>query len=309
MSRGSGVYPSGKGAHEEGAELSAASPAESWASPETDPNLSSPAYRELLEAYRRLEAKTRRLEQAMATAAHELKTPMSIVVGYLDVLLSGQAGPVSERQRAILEDLQANCGRLQEFAQEFLTYSGLETGTLSMKFESGDLIACLAEVYEFWITRFQEKSVALYFPVNEKLEPFHFDYHKVQRVVSNLLENAFKFTPLGGTVWLTAEPYFWERRSRQEASLTEERREKDGARVNAIRVCVSDTGPGIPPEYQQEIFDDFVKLDAGEAKSDGIGLGLAIVRRLVQAHAGKIWVESEPGSGSRFCFLLPLQSA
>ncbi len=284
-------------------------PRESWPEVPTGSAVDSLSYDELLRAYQWMAEKNRRTEQALATAAHELKTPLAILAGYVEVLLHQKTGPLNERQIAILEDLQANCARLQEFANEFLTYSAVETGKLTMKFECGDLNACLSEVYEFWLSRFQAKGVAFYFPKNETLESFPFDYHKVQRIVANLLENALKFTPRGGTVWLTAEPHFWERRTRQEMGLKEERRQEGREGANAVRVSVADTGAGIAAEYHQEIFDDFLKLPVPEGESDGMGMGLAIVRRLVLAHGGKIWVESEPGAGSKFCFLLPQRPA
>jgi len=125
--------------------------------------------------------------------------------------------------------------------------------------------------------------------------------------VSNLLENSLKFTPPGGTVWLAAEPHVWERRSRLEKKSSVERRRRTATVANAVRVTISDTGPGIAPEYHQEIFDDFVKGSSQSEEAEGMGLGLAIARRLVLAHSGKIWVESDRGSGSAFSFLLPLK--
>lgn len=263
-----------------------------------------PSYHDLVEAYGRLQEESSRRTVALLTAAHELKTPLAIMTGYIELLLSQKLGSFNDPQRQILEDMQSNLARLHRFIHDFLTYSALETGKLDMKFEPAALNACLSEANSFWLPRFQEKGLALYFPANDKLEAFPFDYHKVQRVVSKLIENALKFTPPGGSVWLTAEPHFWERRSRQESSQCEERRQRPATTANAIRVSVSDTGPGIAPEYQQEIFDDFFKLGND---CEGVGLGLAIARRLVQAHGGKIWVESEPGIGSKFSFLLPLK--
>ena len=262
-------------------------------------------YQELLEAFERLQEKNRQRTVALASAAHELKTPLAIMAGYLDVLRSQKPGPLSEQQQCILRDMQTNRVRLQRFIDDFLTSSALETGKLNMRFELADMNACLSEIYTHWLPRFNSKKVALYFPAQDKLEPFCFDYYKTQRVLSNLLENSFKFTPMGGSVWLSAEPYFWERRNRQERWLFEERRWQATAAMNSVRITVSDTGVGIAPENQQEIFDEFARLAQPEHESEGIGLGLAIARRLVQAHGGKIWVESEPGSGSKFSFLLP----
>ncbi len=264
-------------------------------------------YKDLLEAYARQEREISQRTMALATMAHELKTPLAIIVGYIELLLGERAGSLNDRQRQILEDSQSNCVRLQKFVQDYLAYSALEAGKIRMKFERGDLNACLSEVCSYWLSRFHTKGVALYFPTSAKLEPFEFEYHKVQQVVSNLLENSLKFVGPGGTVWLTAEPYRWERRSRQSSPFTRERRSESAASPNAVRVTVADTGPGIAPEYHQEIFDDFFKVPDQEDNFGGAGLGLAIVRRLVQAHGGKIWVESEPGAGSKFSFLLPLE--
>ena len=280
------------------------SPARPRRNPEPDSGIPPADFQELLE--RLVEERSQRA-LALATAAHELKTPLAIIAGYIELLLGEKPGPLNARQRPILEDSRANCARLRRFIQDFLTYGSLEAGKWSMNFELADLNACLSEVYDIWSSRFQKKKIAFYFPVNRTLEPFSFDYHKIQHVVSNLLENSLKFTPLGGTVWLSAEPHVWDRRSLQKSGLLEERRQKAAPTANTIRVSVADTGPGIAPEYQQEIFDDFFKLPLPEDQSGAAGLGLAIARRLVHAHGGKIWVESELGSGSKFSFLLPLK--
>jgi signal transduction histidine kinase len=267
----------------------------------------SSAYGELLEAFEHLQEESRQRSTALGTAAHQLKTPLAIIAGYVDLLLTEKAGSLNERQRQILEESQFNCVRLHKFIEDFLSYSALETGKLVLKFEVGDLHACLSELYAYWLSSFNKKGVALYFPLKKyALRPLAFDYGKVQHVVSNLLENALKFTAAGGTVWLTAEPYRWERRSRQQRGARDERRKNAWREPNAVRVSVSDTGPGIAAEYRQEIFDDFVKLARPGEHPEGMGLGLAIARRLVLAHGGKIWVEGEVGEGSTFCFLLPL---
>jgi len=125
-------------------------------------------------------------------------------------------------------------------------------------------------------------------------------------VISNLLENAFKFTPPGGTVWLHAEPHMWERRAVVQPAATGERRHQNTAQPNSVKVSVSDTGPGIPAEFHLEVFDDFFRLPTN-ASQEGMGLGLAIGRRLINAMGGKIWVESDPGAGCKFSFLIPFK--
>ena len=260
-----------------------------------------------LEAYVQLQEESQRRKVLLATAAHELKTPLAIIAGYIDLLLTEKLGSVNERQRQTLQDSQLNCARLQRVIRDFLTFSGLDTGRLTMNFGLADLNACLSETYELWLSRFEKKGVAMYFPANPGLQSLIFDYAKVQHIISNLLENSLKFTPSGGTVWLSAEPHLWERRSGQHWWAWENRRKQTTSAPNAVRVTVADTGPGIAPEYHQEIFDEFFKLPQPEEVLTGGGLGLAIARRLVQAHGGKIWVESKPGTGSKFSFLLPLK--
>jgi signal transduction histidine kinase len=275
--------------------------------PSSDSAVLPPLYKEMLEAFARLQEQVHRRTVALASAAHELKTPLSIITGYNELLLSGRPGPLNETQRQALHDSQVNCNRLQRFIQEFLTYAALETGKLTMKVELGDLRACLTEVYEIWVPLFHEKGIALYLLCPDDLEPVPFDYYKIQQVVSNLLENALKFTPSGGTVWVSGEMYFWERRGGQGGRSTNGYRPAASGEQNSVRVTVADTGQGIPPEYLQEIFDDFVQVPQDkEGRPRGAGLGLAIARRLIHAHGGKVWAESEAGGGSKFSFLLRL---
>jgi signal transduction histidine kinase len=259
----------------------------------------------LLQEYKELRERFQRTTNALASAAHDLKTPLSILNGYVELLHSEKLGPLSERQREVLRDMQASGKRLQAFIQDFLTFSALETGGLRMQFAPGNINECLSEVCHLWSSRFQGKGLALYFLANDKLPVFPLDTPKVERVVSNLLENSFKFTPQGGTVWLHVEPHMWERRAAAQPSAAERRRH-NVTQPNAVKVSVSDTGPGIPPEFHLEVFDDFFRLPGSEDQ-EGMGLGLAIARRLVQGMGGKIWLESDPAGGCKFSFLIPYQ--
>ncbi len=255
--------------------------------------------------FSQLQERYLRTTNALASAAHDLKTPLSILNGYVEMLQSEKLGSLNERQREVLRDMRSNGQRLQRYIQDFLSFSVLETGELKMKFEPGNINASLSEVCRLWSPRFQEKGLALYFLANEKVQDFAFDGPKVERVVSNLLENASKFTPAGGTVWLHAEPYMWERRSIAKPAINQERRRRPLTAPNSVKISVSDTGPGIPPEYHLEIFDDFFRLPTNE-KTEGMGLGLAIARRLVLGMGGKVWVESDPSAGCKFSFIVPL---
>ena len=262
-----------------------------------------PSPENLMQEYTELRERFQRTTNALASATHDLKTPLSILNGYVELLQSEKLGSLSDRQREVLRDMRDSGKRLQQFIQDFLTYSALETGGLRMQFDLGNINDCLSGVCRLWSGRFQEKGLALYFLANDKLPVFPFDAPKPERVISNLLENSFKFTPKSGTVWLHAEPYMWERRAAALPSAAERRRQ-NVTHPNAVKVSVSDTGPGIPPEFHLEVFDDFFRLPGTEGK-EGMGLGLAIARRLVQGMGGKIWVESDPGGGCKFSFLVP----
>ncbi len=259
-----------------------------------------------LQDYSQLRERYLRTTNALASAAHDLKTPLAILNGYVELLQSEKLGGLNERQREVLRDMRSNGERLARYIQDFLSFSVLETGQLKMRFEPGNINACLSEVCRLWSPRFQERGLAMYFLANEKVQEFAFDAPKVERIVSNLLENASKFTPAGGTVWLHAEPHVWERRAASKPAVSQERRRRPLSQPNSVKISVSDTGPGIPPEYHLEIFDDFFRV-SNHDKADGMGLGLAIARRLVHAMGGKIWVESDPGTGCRFSFIIPVK--
>jgi signal transduction histidine kinase len=259
-----------------------------------------------LQEYSQLRERFTRTTNALASAAHDLKTPLAILNGYVELLQSEKLGSLNERQREVLRDMRSNGQRLQRYIQDFLSFSVLETGQLKMRFEPGNINACLSEVCRLWSPRFQERGLALYFLANEKVFDFPFDAPKVERVISNLLENASKFTPSGGTVWLHAEPHMWDRRQVSKPPITQERRRKLVVQPNSVKISVSDTGPGVPPEYHLEIFDDFFRLPTN-GKTEGMGLGLAIARRLVHGMGGKIWVESEAGAGCKFSFIVPMK--
>ncbi len=261
-------------------------------------------YRNLLAAYLRLQEVNRQKTVFLASAAHELKTPLAVIKGYYDLLLSGSLGKLTDKQRDILQESKDSCERLVRLVSMFLNYSALESGKLVLHLRENDLRDCLGELATRWHEAFVRKNVRLETQLDSKLPIFKFDYQKVQQTVANLLDNALKHTPAGGQVSLHAELHFWDRRSADEVQAVDRRRERV-QRPNSVKILVSDTGPGIPSEHHQEIFEDFVRVDR---TSSGMGLGLAIAKRLVQAHRGKIWVDSEPRRGSTFTVLLPTEN-
>jgi len=259
-------------------------------------------YRNLLAAYLKLQEVNRQKTVFLASAAHELKTPLAVIKGYYDLLLTGSLGKLSEKQKDILEESKESCERLVRLVSMFLNYSALESGKLVLQLRENDLRDCLDEMANRWSEAFQRKGVKLETQLDPSIPTFRFDYQKVQQAAANLLDNALKHTPSGGTVSLRARPHFWERRVARIAPV-EERRRFRLPRPNSVEVSVADSGAGIAPEHHQEIFEDFVRVDR---KTSGMGLGLAIAKRLIQAHRGKIWVESEQQRGSTFAFLLPM---
>ncbi len=262
-------------------------------------------YRNLLAAYLKLQEVNRQKTLFLGSAAHELKTPLAVIKGYYDLLLAGSLGRLTEKQRDILEESKDSCERLVRLVSMFLNYSALESGKLVLQLRENDLRDCLDELAKRWSEAFQRKNVKLDTHFDPSIPTFKFDYQKVQQAAANLLDNALKHTPAGGTVTLKAAPHFWERRV-AELAPAQERRRLRMPRPNSAEVSVSDSGPGLAAEHHQEIFEDFVRVDRN---TSGMGLGLAIAKRLVQAHRGKIWVESENKAGSRFTFLLPMDQA
>jgi signal transduction histidine kinase len=259
-------------------------------------------YRNLLAAYLKLQEVNRQKTVFLASAAHELKTPLAVIKGYYDLMLTGSLGRLTDKQRDILEESKDSCERLVRLVSMFLNYSALESGKLVLQLRENDLRDCLDELAKRWSEAFQRKGVKLETSFDPSIPTFRFDYQKVQQAAANLLDNSLKHTPAGGTVTLKAGPHFWERRVAAVAPV-EERRRFRLPRPNSVEVSVADSGPGIAAEHHQEIFEDFVRVDRN---TSGMGLGLAIAKRLIQAHRGKIWVESEPKIGSRFTFLLPM---
>jgi signal transduction histidine kinase len=259
-------------------------------------------YRNLLAAYLRLQEANRQKTVFLASAAHELKTPLAVMKGYYDLLLSGSLGKLSQRQQDILQESKESCDRLVRLVSMFLNYSALESGKLVLQLRENDLRDCITDMAGRWQDAFQRANVRLDIQIRPDLPLFRFDYQKVQQCMVNLLDNALKNTPGGGHVTLNAQLHFWERRM-SEISPSQDRRRDNAQAPNSVLISVTDTGGGIAAEFHQEIFEEFARVDPS---SSGMGLGLAITKRLIQAHRGKVWVDSEMGRGSTFSFLLPI---
>jgi len=239
----------------------------------------------------------------LVSAAHEFKTPLVVMLGYTDLLLNGHLGAVNQRQKQVLGEIQEGAERLQKLIQDLLLLQELKAGRgVTENLESTSVDESVSEIFNYWSPTATQKRIRYQFNPSEGNERVRVEPLKLQHIVSNLIENALKHTPAQGKVTVSVTPCFWERRKAQIEFLFNMERKQSRKVENAVRIDVSDTGPGIAPEHHDEIFGDFIQLPGGSAR--GTGLGLAIARRLVEAHGGVIWVESIPGKGSKFSVLL-----
>src|SRR5437764_5735021 len=211
-------------------------------------------YRNLLAAYLKLQEVNRQKTVFLASAAHELKTPLAVIKGYYDLLLAGSLGRLTDKQQDILEESKESCERLVRLVSMFLNYSALQSGKLVLQLRENDLRDCLDELSKRWTEAFQRKGVRLEANIDPSIPTFRFDYQKVQQVAANLLDNALKHTPSGGTVELRAAPHRWERRVATMMPI-EERRRFRLPRPNSAEVSVKDFCVGIPAEHHQEMSD------------------------------------------------------
>lgn len=241
----------------------------------------------------------------LVSAAHEFKTPLVVMLGYTDLLLTGHLGLVNQRQKQVLGEIQEGAQRLQKLIQDLLLLQELKASHGAAEIlESAAVNESIGEIVNYWSPTATQKRIRYHFRPSTGHQRVQIESLKLQHVVSSLIENALKYTPAQGLVTVSVTPCFWERRKAQMEFLFNMERKESHKVENAIRIDVSDSGPGIAAEHHEEIFGDFVQLPGGSAR--GTGLGLAIARRLLEAHGGVIWVESEPGKGSRFSLLLPL---
>jgi len=237
----------------------------------------------LLQDVTRFKDLDRMKSEFIATVSHELRTPLTSLSMGIDILTQGVVGAVNKRQRELLAAAKDDSERLRKLVKGLLDLSKLESGKYEMKKEFVDFRRLVAEAIRPLRLPFEEKQIKLDFDVPERLPALFADPHQLIWVVTNLLSNALRFTDSGGSVHLTAIE------------------EKD-----KLLVMVSDTGHGIPREQQEAVFDKFVQVKNSTDTTPGsVGLGLAIAREVVEAHGGRIWVESTVGVGSKFFFYLP----
>jgi signal transduction histidine kinase len=242
-------------------------------------------FRELEAKSGELEAASRHKSEFLANMSHELRTPLNAIIGFSEVLGERMFGELNDKQAEYVEDILSSGRHLLALINDILDLSKIEAGRMELELSRFDLPAAIGGAVILVRERATRHGLALDVSVDDRLGPFVGDERKIRQVLLNLLSNAVKFTPEGGRVQVRAAP-------------------ADGG----VEISVSDTGIGIAPEDQEAVFQEFRQVGTDYArKREGTGLGLALARRFIALHGGRIWVKSRLGEGSTFTFSLPVR--
>jgi signal transduction histidine kinase len=241
-------------------------------------------FSEIEDKGRQIEAANRHKSEFLANMSHELRTPLNAIIGFSEVLLDPSLKVTEEERSQFLTDVLSSGKHLLGLINEILDLAKIEAGKMELQIEPALMSDILESVQNTMRSLAVKKYIDLQVESSELPEPFPMDGARIKQVLLNLVGNAVKFTPEGGRVWVRADS-------------------EDGV----VRVEVGDTGPGIAPEDHERIFGEFQQAGRDAGKPQGTGLGLALARKFVEMHGGKIWVESEVGKGSRFLFTIPTE--
>jgi signal transduction histidine kinase len=241
---------------------------------------------ELRRLYTELEAASRHKSEFLANMSHELRTPLNAIIGFSQVLHDQMVGPVNPKQAEYLDDIISSGNHLLSLINDVLDLSKVEAGQVELDVHPFSLRDALERGVVMVREHATEDGVRVGFAADPEVDVVDGDERRIKQVIFNLLSNAVKFTPAGGEVDVSA------------------------TRANGeVRVSVADTGPGIAPEDRERIFEEFQQTETGGEQHEGTGLGLALSKRFVELHGGRIWLESELGRGSTFTFALPMRSS
>ena len=239
---------------------------------------------ELRRLYREVETASQHKSDFLANMSHELRTPLNAIIGFSQVLREGMVGDVNEKQREYLEDILSSGQHLLSLINDVLDLSKVEAGQVELQVAPFSLQDALERGVSMVREQATTEGVQVTLHKNGSLDVVSGDERRMSQVIFNLLSNAVKFTPTGGHVDVSA------------------------TQINGeMRVSVADSGPGIAAEDLDRIFEEFQQTEAGARQLEGTGLGLALSKRFVEMHGGRIWCESEVGKGSTFEFTLPLR--
>ncbi|MFB0528113.1 MAG: ATP-binding protein [bacterium] len=241
--------------------------------------------------FNRMAKKLKELDQMkddfVSSVSHELRSPLTSIKGYVDFVLRGKAGPLNEKLVEYLTIVKNNTSRLGMFINDILDLAKIEAKRFELGREALELSPLIGEMVTFFRPQAEEGRIQLKAVVPSSISLVSADPDKLRQVFTNLLSNAFKFTPEGGKVTIEA---------------------KNSGSGNLVEIAIRDTGVGIAKEDLKKVFDKFQQVKPSEGKVKkvkGTGLGLAIVKGIVEAHGGRIWVESGLNKGSSFIFTLP----
>ena len=248
----------------------------------------------VIERTETLERMNRELEKAnqlksrfIANMSHELRTPLNSIIGFSDILLEETFGSLTDEQKRYIGNIRNSGKHLLELINNVLDLSKIDSGRYELQYETFFVDEVIHEVVETMKPLAESKSLSISINIDPEVDTLTADRVKVKQVLYNLISNAIKFTPEGGSISVTA----------QREKINDE---------DAVRFAVKDTGVGIPPDDLDRIFDEFEQIDTSLSRQyGGVGLGLALSRRLVELHGGKISVESTLGKGSTFYFSIP----
>jgi signal transduction histidine kinase/DNA-binding response OmpR family regulator len=242
------------------------------------------ANRRLIEQTALAERVSRAKSEFLANMSHELRTPLNAIIGFSQLMLDKKAGESEEERQEFLTDIVHGARHLQQLINDILDLSKVEAGKMEFRPEPVDLTALVAELVNTMRVLADERRIELTSHVASGLGTVTLDRARLKQVLYNYLSNALKFTPEGGRVKIAIE----------------------GDGPDRLKLTVEDTGIGIPPEDQEELFTEFRQLDATQSKQHpGTGLGLALVKRLVEAQGGAVGLSSQVGQGSCFFAVLP----
>ena len=228
----------------------------------------------------------------LAVATHEIRTPLSVIIGYNQFLLKEKAGKIQSSQKKILEESVQSCERLLSIVNEMLDFSRIETGNLELHLKETDLSLLLGRVYRQMKIISDRANINFQLQLPDASMLFFFDPDRIEQVLVNLISNSIKYTPEGGAITLSAL-------------------KGSQGKESFLEVSVSDTGRGLSPAMLKKIFKEgqpFVSNPKMTSPRKGVGLGLAISRRIIDAHRGRIGAKSEEGQGATFTFRLPIRN-
>jgi len=252
--------------------------------------------RELKIAYRELQEVDKAKDEFISIASHELRSPVAVIEGYVSMILSRKLGQIPQKADLALNKIYSAARYLGSLTKDLLDISRISLGRLQIEKAKEDLVALIGKLVSQNQIRAEEKQLKLEFlKPQEKIPEVYIDADKISQVINNLITNAIKFTPEAGQIRVGLE--------------VSEKPKPKGEALKEVIVWVEDTGIGIPKEALPHIFEKFYQVEpSAQREKGGTGLGLYISKAIVEAHGGKIWVESEVGKGTKFSFSLPLSA-